>query len=202
VTGQLFDWPAVHARLEALRQSLESGLEPSPEVARRILEGRAQKLAQVAVRSESASKGLDFLVFARAAERYAVEAFHVVEVLPFISLTPLPGARPFLVGVIHHRGNVIAVFDLRCLLLGTPGNFGAKREGYVVAVEVKGMSLGLLADGVSGIFRVVADELTAAGSPASRNGSPAWIRGTTADMVSVLNLDILARDPRITINED
>ncbi|HXB54637.1 MAG TPA: chemotaxis protein CheW [Vicinamibacteria bacterium] len=199
--GDRFDWQAVHARLDATRLSLESGGEPSPEAARRILEERARKLAQPTREAESNAEELPVLVFSRAGERYGVDPLSVVEVLPLIRPTPLPGARRFLVGVIHHRGEVRAVFDLRRLLGGPgPENAGAKPEGRVVVVELRGMSFGLLADEVTGIVPVDAHEI-ATREGITREGQAAWIRGTTGEMVSVLDLDELARDPRITVNE-
>jgi purine-binding chemotaxis protein CheW len=199
--GGRFDWQAVHARLETIRRSLESGGEPSPEAVRRILEERARKVAQPTVKAESGAEGFGVLVFSRAGERYGVEPVHVVEVLPLIRPTPLPGARPFLVGVIHHRGEVRAVFDI-WRLLGRPGpeDAGAKPEGRVVVVELRGLSFGLLADDVAGIVQVDAHEIASA-EAASRDSQATWIRGTTGGMVSVLDLDELARDPRITVNE-
>jgi chemotaxis signal transduction protein len=199
--GRRFDWPAIQARLEAIRRNLEAQGKPSPEAARRILEERARKLAQPTAEAESGPEALEMLVFSRAGERYGVEPAHVVEVLPLTRPTPLPGARPFLVGVIHHRGEVRAVFDLRRLLGPQgPGNAGAKPEGCVVAVEVRGMSFGLLVDDVTGMVQVKAPEVSPANA-ASRDGRVAWIRGTTGGMVSVVDLDALAQDPRITVNE-
>jgi purine-binding chemotaxis protein CheW len=201
VRGDRFDWRAVHARLEAIRQSLDSGGEPSPEAARRILEERARKVAQPALKAESGAEDLPVLVFSRGGERYGVDPLHVVEVLPLIRPTPLPGTRRFLVGVIHHRGEVRAVFDLQ-RLLGAPGpeGVGAKPEGRVVVLELRGLSFGLLADDVTGVVPMKAQEIANA-ERGSRESQAPWIRGTTGEMVSVLDLDELARDPRVTVNE-
>jgi purine-binding chemotaxis protein CheW len=196
-----FDWQAVHARLEGIRRSLDSAGEPSPEAALRILEERARKLAEPTGEAKSSPEDLPVLVFSRAGERYGVDPLHVMEVLPPIRPTPLPGTRRFLVGVIHHRGEVRAVFDLH-QLLGAPGpeDASAKPEGRVIVLELRGLSFGLLADDVMGMVPLNAQEIANAES-VSRVGRAAWIRGTTGEMVSVLDLDELARDPRITVNE-
>ena len=186
-----FDWEAVHARLVAQRQALESSGAPSAEETRRILEERARRLAAPRERPPDA-ESTDVLVFLRAGERYGVEALHVREVLPTTSPTPLPGRRPGLAGVVSHRGRILAVVDLG----GLRPRSGGRPEGRIVAVEARGMAFGLLADEVTGIVPITHAEMTA-GAP----GSEAWVRGTTGSMVSVLDLEALGEDPRVRVEE-
>jgi purine-binding chemotaxis protein CheW len=51
-------------------------------------------------------------------EEYAVDIMRVEEILPPQRLTPIRGAPPFIEGVIHLRGSIIPVVDLRKRLLG------------------------------------------------------------------------------------
>ncbi len=51
-------------------------------------------------------------------EEYAVDIMRVEEILPPQRLTPIRGAPPFIEGVIHLRGSILPVVDLRKRLLG------------------------------------------------------------------------------------
>jgi len=191
VSAARFDWEAVHARLESQRRALESSGALSAEETCRILEERAHRLAAPPVRP-SAGKSTDVLVFLRAGERYGVEALHVKEVRPTTSPTPLPGRRPGLAGIANHRGRILAVVDLGGL---RPRERG-RPEGRIVAVQARDMAFGLLADEITGIVPIAQAEITV-GAP----GSEAWVRGTTGSMVCVLDLEALAEDPRVRVEE-
>ncbi|MEO4046775.1 chemotaxis protein CheW [Pseudomonas sp. CAU 1711] len=58
-----------------------------------------------------------FLLFAVGAERYALEAREVAEVLPLRRLRPLPRAPAWVAGLLAHRGELLPVLDLSQLLL-------------------------------------------------------------------------------------
>ena len=163
----------------------------SSEETRRILEERARRLA-TPIELPSRAESTEILVFLRAGERYGVEAFHVSEVLPTTSPTPLPGRRPALAGLMNHHGRVLAVVDLGGLRARSSG----RPEGLIVAVEVPGMAFGLLADEVTGIVPIARADM-ATGAP----GSDAWVRATTGSLVSVLDLEALGADPRVRVEE-
>jgi purine-binding chemotaxis protein CheW len=57
--------------------------------------------------------------FLVGSEEYAVDIMRVEEILPPQRLTPIRGAPPFIEGVIHLRGSILPVVDLRKRLLGT-----------------------------------------------------------------------------------
>lgn len=183
-----------------------SGL--SPEAERRVLEERARALSRPATRAGDSGETAEILVFTRGGDRFGVEAARVEEALPPAPLTALPGARPFLAGVIPHRGCILGVFDLARLLglghgatpgLSPPAAAGAASPVRVVVVHAAGTTFGLQADEVSGVVRV--DARHAAPGAAASSARQAWLLATTAEMVSVLDLEALARDPRLTVNE-
>jgi chemotaxis signal transduction protein len=193
VSAARFDWDAVHARLQSQRLAFESSGSGavSADETERILEGRARRLAAPLEPPRDAEL-IDILVFFRAGQGYGVEAAHVREALPRTSPTPLPGRRPGLAGVTNHRGRILAVVDLG----GLRPRDGGRPEGRIVAVETRGIAFGLLADEITGIVPIAHAEI-AAGAP----GSEAWVRGTTTSMVCVLDLQALAEDPRIRVEE-
>ncbi|MES2569150.1 MAG: chemotaxis protein CheW [Verrucomicrobiota bacterium] len=61
-----------------------------------------------------------FLLFHLGAERYALEAAQVAEVVPLLHIKPLPQAPPGVAGVFNHRGAAVPVIDLTALALGRP----------------------------------------------------------------------------------
>jgi len=61
-----------------------------------------------------------FIVFRLGKERYAVDAAHVIEVIPRLPLRPPPGTPDFVAGIFNFRGKVVPVLDLGILTLGIP----------------------------------------------------------------------------------
>jgi purine-binding chemotaxis protein CheW len=177
----------------------EAGVERPPEEVKRILKERAQALARPLEAAPNPTEVLELLVFALGGERYGIETAHVLEVVPLRELTPVPSTPPFVLGVVNHRGRILPVLDLRRLLdlAGQEVTEGSR----VVAVRAGGMTFGIFADAVTGVVRVRTHE--AASPPGTLTGNrPAFIRGVTGEMVAVLDLEALARDPRIAVNEE
>ncbi len=192
------NWREVYARLEQQRKDLEAG-GPPPEEVRRILTERAKALAQVREEIRLPIDVLELLVFSLAKERYGVEPTHVADLAPLRGVTPIPGTPPFVLGVMNHVGRLRAVLDLRRLL--DHGGEGRTEGKWVLAVETAGMMFGIVCDAVAGIVRIGAHEL--APPPVTLSaGRRAFVRGVTADMVTVLDLEALARDPRIVVNDE
>jgi len=193
------DWQEVHARLEQERRAVEATERLSPEEASRILKERARALARPVEEAVTQAEGLELLVFSVGAERYGIETDHVVEVIPLRELTPVPCTPASILGVVNHRGRILPVLDLRRLF--DLADQGVAEGSRVVAVEARGMTFGIFAGAVTGTVRVAGDEVapSPATSAADRQG---LIRGVTGEMVAVLDLDALSRDPRITVNEE
>jgi purine-binding chemotaxis protein CheW len=156
---------------------------------RELLEARARALAAPPPVDAAPGAALDVVVFTLGGERFAVEATHVLEAMPLIAPTPVPGERPWLIGVVAHRGRVLGGLDLRPGL--APGAGG--ELGYVVAVTAEGQTFGIAAERVEETCRLDENELAVAAS------GP--YRGVTEDRLTVLDLEALARDSRLRIDE-
>lgn len=193
------DWQAAYARLERTRRSLEASGELPAEEVQRILRDRARALARPREEAPSPTEMLDLLVLSIAGERYGIEMAHVLEVVPLRELTPVPGTPPFVLGVLNHRGRILPVLDLRRLF--ELAAQGIAERSRVVAVEAGGMTFGIFTEAVAGTVRIGAHEVTP--PPATLTGDrQAFIRGVAGEMVAVLELDALARDPRITVKDE
>ena len=193
------DWQEAYARLARAGRALEAGAEVAPEEAQRILDKRAKALARPREEVSLPTVALDLLVFSLGAERYGIETTCVVDVLRFTELTRVPCTPPFVLGVVNHRGRIVPVLDLQ-RLLGTAGAETSTAEGRIVTVEAGGMTFGILAAAVTGSIRIGADVLAPARSAVG--SGPSLVRGVTAEMVAVLDVDALVHDPRIVVNEE
>ena len=59
-----------------------------------------------------------FIIFRLGQEQYALEAEHIIEVIPRLPLRPQPGAPDFVAGLLNFRGKVVPVLDLGTLTVG------------------------------------------------------------------------------------
>jgi len=193
------DWQEAYARLERARQAVEAGGQRPPEEVQRILRERAEALARPPEEKARPSAPLECLVFSLGGDRCGIETVHVVDVLRFTDLTRVPDTPPFVLGVMNHRGRILPVLDIQ-RLLGT-AQTSATSGNRVLTVEAGGMSFGILANAVVGSVRVGAEEL--APPPAGLAGVGASVvRGVTAEMIAILDVDALVRDPRMVVNEE
>lgn len=198
-TQREIDWEDVHVRLEATRRRFETGEDRSPGEVERILRDRAAALARPLPETRSPAELLDLLVVSIAQERYGIETAYVLEVIPFRGFTPVPCTPRFVLGVVNHRGRILPVLDIR-RLLDLPGQNGTE-GGRVVAVQVAAMTFGIFADGVAGTVPVALQDVLP--PPVTLTGGRhAIVRGVTKEMVAVLDLEALGRDPRIIVNEE
>ena len=74
-----------------------------------------------------------FLLFRLGADRYALEAGVVAEILPFVGIKQIPQAPPGVAGVLDYRGTPVPVIDLSHLTLGRPAS--ARLSTRIVIVD-------------------------------------------------------------------
>lgn len=183
--------------LERTRHAMQVAQNPAVEEVARILRERARRLARPLDAPAETGETLEILAFSLAGERYGIETRYVHEVVAPPDLTPVPGTPPFVRGVFNQRGRILAVVDLRGLV-----GLARQRPGEasrVAVVETGGMLFGLHADAVEGIYRVAMANL--APPPAGSGTTGVHLLGVTADMIGVLDLAAIARDPAFSVNE-
>lgn len=185
--------------LDRARERLDERPELSGEAARRILETRAQLLAQPLPKPAVAEDVLEVLVFSRAGATYSVDAASVVEVVPLSEPTPVPWVPPAVLGVINHRGRIIPVVDVARLESSQAG--GAGESEYAVIVVVGDACFGISADEVSGIAQVEKRDVRSRAELGDERPDSV-IRGLTNAMVAILDVEALAHDPRVEANDE
>lgn len=185
--------------LEQARGRVEEAPERSGAAAQRILETRAQLLAQPLPEPAAAEDLLELLVFSRADATYSVDVVSVVEVVPLTEPTPVPWVPPAVLGVMNHRGRIIPVVDVARLESSPAGGVG--ENGYAVVVVVGDACFGISADAVSGIAQVEERDVRP-GAELGDDRPDSVIRGLTSTMVAILDVEALARDPRVEVDDE
>jgi purine-binding chemotaxis protein CheW len=193
------DWQEAYRRLEKARQALDPDEMLATEDVQNILKTRAAALARREITPRVLTEPLDLMVFRLGGESYGIESVHILEVLSLRQLTPVPSAPVVLLGIMNHRGRILPVLDLHHLF-GLPGQAAAD-AGQIVAVEMGEMRFGFQVEAVIGTKRVDAHALVPPSHKLEEGGRRVPARGVTADMITVLDVQALARDPRIVLNQ-
>jgi chemotaxis-related protein WspB len=79
-----------------------------------------------------------FLLFRIGAERYALQATEVAEVLPRLVLKPIARAPHWVAGVFAHRGAIVPVIDLSALTFGHPAQLRTSTRLVLVHYRLGG----------------------------------------------------------------
>jgi len=93
-----------------------------------------------------------YVVFRLGREIYGLDISTVLEIITMQSITEVPGTEHYIEGVINLRGRVIPVFNLHKKFNLEGGE--VTRSTRVVVVEVNGISIGMLVDGVSEVVKI------------------------------------------------
>jgi purine-binding chemotaxis protein CheW len=123
------------------------------------------------------------------------------EVLPCTSLLPLPCAAACVVGGLDLRGVVVPVVDLRCVL-GRPQ--APIAQPSVVIMVVDGRILGLLVEGVTGVFTAQAASLNRVqvAEPTAMVLAGSLRREDDGSLVNLLSPEALAALPGVPLVAD
>ena len=95
-----------------------------------------------------------------AGQLYCIRATSVLEVIPRVPLQPVPYAPAPLAGLLHYRGDVIPVLDLRTLLADGPSD--AFLNTRIVVVESSSRRVGLIAERLTETLEIDAGSLAPA----------------------------------------
>lgn len=191
------DWARLRARLTDAARALDEHAVPSPGVRQAVLEARARVLA--APPPEAVGAGIEVLEFVLADERYAIESAWVREAVPLRELTVLPGTPAFVLGIIHLRGEILSVLDIRTF-------FGLARKGLTdldkaIVLDDGKMRFGVLADRIVGSRRIPVVDVQPP-LPTLSVIRPDYLLGVTREREVILDGRKLLADPSIVVADE
>lgn len=103
---------------------------------------------------------IQLVTFRLAGESYGINVMHVQEVLRVTEIAPVPGAPPYVLGIINLRGNVVTVIDTRSRF-GLPGS-ETDDSSRIVIIEAEQQVVGILVDSVAEVVELQQSEIHSA----------------------------------------
>lgn len=185
-------WAEVRSRLSAAAAREQASRVDA------LLERRARELAAPLPTERGSAERRDHLVVTVAGGRFALPAGRVDGVAPARRVTRLPGAPPFVLGLSHHRGDVVAVLDA-ARLLGAPGE-AAREGGFLVLLRDEGARFALAVDGVAGVETVAGEEVRPV--PAGSGWEVAYVAGVAPGGLAVVDVERLLADEGLVVRQD
>ena len=185
-------WERLRARLDEL--SATQTVKNDPVALSEKLASRARILRSRTGLAAPTGIPLVFLAIHKAAERYGIPIGDVLEVQSLDQYTSVPRTPPFIPGVVHWRGAILALFD--------PGKFfgiaetGIADKHMCVIVEAAHQRIALITGEVDDILSVPRDQVK---PPPALPGElrPEWVLGVHDENRLILRLDLLLQDPRL-----
>ena len=110
----------------------------------------ARCVAQHEAARGATAKGGEFLTFRLGGDEYGIDILKVQEIRSYDAPTRIADAPPFIKGVVHLRGAIVPIVDLRIKL-------GCERADYtrltvVIVLNVEGRVVGIVVDSVSDVL--------------------------------------------------
>lgn len=169
------------------------------ERTKRILKERARRLAKEPEAVVETSLVMEVLSFMLAGERYAIEARFVVETMPLVELTPLPGLPSFLLGIVNIRGRILSVMDIK-KFFDLPET-GLSDLHKLIVVRHRDLEVGIVADVLLGLKAIVRERMHSA-LPTLTGIREKYLDGVTDEGTIVLSMEKILSDERIIINDE
>lgn len=151
-----------------------------------ILRERARQLARPLVmtgdRDAAGAKAASVLVARLGDERASIALDHIIEVYRAAQLTPIPGARTPVVGVVAWRGRVLTVLDIAH---SRSAPIAITETTRIIVVGQRTPSFGIFADEVDDVQDLNTQDAQTVADIAP--GRREFVRGVTADALVVLD---------------
>lgn len=137
---------------------------------------------------------LQWVTFRLDGETYGINVMQVQEVLRYSEIAPVPGAPPWVLGIINLRGNVVTVVDTRNrfgLALGD-----VAEQTRIVIIETDRHVIGILVDAVAEVVYLRESEIETA-PQVGNDESAKFIQGVchrNDQLLILVDLDKLLTD--------
>lgn len=129
----------------------------------------APAIAQTRSSALAAAGTREFVTVLIGGQLFGFEVGEIQDVFALQALTPVPGARPEIAGILNLRGRIVTAIDTR-RRLGLPPRPEGHAGMMAVGVERGGEAFGLLVDGVGDVMRLA----DSAFEPNPVNLDPHW----------------------------
>jgi purine-binding chemotaxis protein CheW len=149
---------------------------------------------------------VQYLTFFTASEEYAISIVKVSEIVEYEAVTTVPNTPVWIRGVTNLRGKVVPVVDL-AVKFGLPAS-GISKFSCIIITEVmfqgENLTMGVLADSVSQVIELSADEIEAT-PPFGTRVKTEYLLGMGAmgkKFCLILDIDkVLSADELLTVTE-
>jgi len=195
---EAINWQLIRKRLDRVAKAIDGAQCLTDQQSRELLEKRARQLAQVPPEAPQATEVLQIVAFLLADERYALETRHVWEVVRFTEFTPLPGAPPFVVGIMNLRGAILAIIDLR-KFFDLPSQ-EATPLSRILVLGHEGPEFGVLADATYEVTLLRVKEIYEPPGSVAGIGRE-YLAGVTQNSLILLDGAALLQDPRLFVDQ-
>ncbi len=139
------DWAVLHARIAASAPPRDRARRNEEEILRRRTARYQDPI------STEKELGIEVVVFVRDGVHYGVQLCDLKEIRSRDRIAPLPGVSAVIRGIVHVRGQVLAVHDLSAL----SGRGGPQQQQpWLLLGCGEAESVALLADDVEGIREI------------------------------------------------
>ncbi|WP_435104301.1 chemotaxis protein CheW [Arhodomonas sp. AD133] len=119
--------------------------------------------------AEAGGAVTQWVTFTLDDETYGIGVMQVQEVLPLSEIAPVPGAPPYVMGIINLRGNVVTVIDTR-MRFGLPQK-EPEESNRIVVIEAGDHVAGILVDSVAEVTYVRDGEIDTAPNVGNEDAS-------------------------------
>lgn len=145
---------------------------------------------------------LQWVTFRLENETYGINVMQVQEVLRYSEIAPVPGAPPYVLGIINLRGNVVTVIDTRHRFGLVPAE--ATDNTRIVIIEADSHVVGILVDAVAEVVYLRQSEIETAPNVGT-DDSAKFIQGVcnkNDQLLILVDLDKMLTDEEWADMED
>lgn len=146
------------------------------------------------------------LIFHLGHARVALPTALIIQVLPMLATTAIPAAPAFVAGLINYHGRAVPVLDLAALAGGVAAR--ERLDTRILLVDYPSPEgprhpLGLIAEGVTGTARILADSAQASGLSLPQAPYLGQVVSSSAGILQLLELsDLLPQSVRALLFQD